>query len=38
LQYMPKVIELYGEYIVNMTVIQQQEFGAVPVLEFNSPF
>lgn len=36
--YAPKVIELYGEYIVNMSIIQAQELGAHEVLEYNSPF
>jgi hypothetical protein len=36
--YMPKVIELFGEYIVNMSIIQQQEFDSQQVEEFNSPF
>ena len=36
--YAPKVLELYGEYVVNMSIIQQQEFAAVEVIEFNSPF
>ena len=36
--YAPKVLELFGEYIVSMTIIQQQEFGAVNVPTHNSPF
>lgn len=36
--YAPKVLELYGEYIVNMSIIQEQETGAVAVPEFNSLF
>lgn len=36
--YAPRVLELFGEYIVNMTIIQQQEMGAVQVPEHNSCF
>lgn len=38
--YMPKVLEMYGEYVVSMGVIEAQEFGRVGVLsvEENCPF
>ncbi|HNF41601.1 MAG TPA: hypothetical protein PLS40_11515 [Bacteroidia bacterium] len=36
--YAPKVLELYGEYITNMCIIEQQEFAATVVPDFNSPF
>jgi len=36
--YAPKVIEHFGEFIVNMSIIQQQEMGAAEVQEFNSCF
>lgn len=31
LTYAPKVIEMYGEFISSMTVIQTQEFDAIPI-------
>jgi len=36
--YAPKVLELYGEFVVASTVIQQQDLNAVQVQEFNSAF
>lgn len=36
--YAPKVLELYGEFVVNMSIIQEQEHGATPVPDFNSCF
>lgn len=36
--YAPRVLELFGEFITNMSIIQQQEMGAITVPEFNSPF
>jgi len=36
--YAPRVLEMYGEYVVSMNVIQSQEYDAVRVPEFNSPF
>jgi hypothetical protein len=36
--YAPKVLELYGEFVVNMAVIQSQEFEATQVPEHNSCF
>lgn len=38
--YMPKVLEMYGEYVVSMGVIVDQEFGRVGVLTEaeNCPF
>ena len=38
LTYMPKVLELYGSYIINMAIIQSQEHAALEVPMFNSPF
>lgn len=38
LTYAPHVIEMYGEFIISMNVIQTQEFESIPVLEHNSPF
>lgn len=38
LTYAPKVVELYGEYIFNHSVIQMQEWSDVKVLENNSIF
>lgn len=38
LTYAPKVIEMYGEYIVANNLIESQEFEALEVQEFNSPF
>ena len=36
--YAPKVIECFGEFIVNMSVIQEQDFASTEVPEFNSCF
>jgi hypothetical protein len=36
--YSHKVLELYGEYVVNYGVIAMQEHEAATVEEFNSPF
>ena len=38
LTYAPKVIEEYGEYIVAGNLIESQEYDAMDVPEFNSPF
>lgn len=38
LTYAPKVIELYSEFIVSLNVYNQQEFNAITVAEYNSPF
>jgi len=38
LTYAPKTIEMYGEYIVANNLIESQEFEAIEVPEFNSPF
>jgi len=38
LTYAPKVIEEFGEYVVASNLIQSQEFDAIEVDEFNSPF
>ena len=38
LTYMPKVVELYGAYIVSMGVIEDQEHLAAKVLENNAAF
>ena len=38
LTYAPKVIEMYGEYVQSMNVIQNQEWEAQEVIEFNSAF
>jgi len=38
LTYAGKVIEMYGEYIVANNLIESQEYEAVEVPEFNSPF
>ena len=38
LTYAAKVIEMYGEYIVTINIIESQEFEAVEVPAFNSPF
>lgn len=37
-QYMPKVLEHYGEFIVNCSIIGTQDIGATYVPNFNSPF
>lgn len=38
--YAPRVIELYGEYILSSLTLEQQEYAAIPVREAleNSPF
>jgi hypothetical protein len=38
--YAPRVIEIYGEFILSSLTLEQQEFAALPVLEAldNSPF
>lgn len=36
--YAPKVLELYGEYLVSLGVIDSQEFAEIEVPEFNTPF
>jgi hypothetical protein len=38
LTYAPRVLEMYGEYVANRTIIQEQESLATEVVEFNSPF
>lgn len=38
LTYAPRVIELYGEFIQSMDVIQAQEMDSITVLEYNSTF
>ena len=38
LTYMPKVLEMYGEYIVNMGVLQYQAASEIDVPEHNSCF
>ena len=38
LAYAPKVIELYGEYIVSQSIIDSQEFENLGVVENNSWF
>jgi len=38
LTYAPKVIEMYGEYLVANNLIESQEYEAIEVPEFNSPF
>lgn len=38
LTYSPKVIELYGPQIEMYTIGDTQEWDAIPVLDFNSPF
>lgn len=38
LTYANKVIEEYGEFVVASNIIEQQEFAALEVIEFNSPF
>ena len=38
LTYAPKVIEEFGEYVVASNLIESQEFDAIEVPEFNSPF
>jgi hypothetical protein len=38
LTYANKVVEEYGEYVVASNIIEQQEFSALEVPAFNSPF
>lgn len=38
LTYAPKVVEEFGEYIVASNIIESQEFDALDVPDFNSPF
>lgn len=38
LTYMPKVIEMYGAYIVSMGLVISQEHDSAKVIEYNSPF
>ena len=37
-QYMPKVLEMYGEVISSKVTIAIQEFGVIDIPENNSPF
>lgn len=36
--YAPKTIEMYGEYVVNTSIIESENYNSVPVLLHNSPF
>ena len=36
--YAPKVIEMYGEFIVNMSILQEQELASTEVPDHNSCF
>lgn len=36
--YPPKVIELYGQYIVTTSILVSQDLSVIDVQEFNSPF
>lgn len=38
LTYAPKVVEEFAEYIIASNIIESQEFDALEVLDFNSPF
>jgi hypothetical protein len=38
LTYAPKVIELYGEFIISLDIIMSQEIESIPVLEHNTRF
>lgn len=38
LTYAPKVIELYGEYLMSLEILSAQELDAIEVLEHNSSF
>lgn len=38
LTYIPKAIEMYGHQMISLTVIEEQDYGAIKVLEMNSPF
>lgn len=38
LTYAPKVVGEFGEYIVSSSIIETQEFDALEVPDFNSPF
>lgn len=38
LTYANKVVEEYGEFVVASNIIEQQEFAALEVVGFNSPF
>jgi len=38
LTYAPKVVAEYGEYVVAQNIIETQEYDALEVVEFNSPF
>lgn len=36
LTYAPRMIELYGDFITSMNVIESQEYNAIPIIEHNS--
>lgn len=36
--YAPKTIEMYGEYVVNTSIIESENYNSVPILLHNSPF
>lgn len=38
LTYAPRVVEMFGEYIMSMNIVNSQDFESVGVLENNSPF
>lgn len=38
LTYAPKVVAEFGEYIISSNIIEMQEFDAMEVIDFNSPF
>lgn len=38
LTYAPRVVEMFGEYIMSLSIINQQQYDSVGVEEFNSPF
>ena len=38
LTYAPRVVSEFGEYVVSTGIIEGQEYEAMEVLEFNSPF
>ncbi len=38
LTYAPRVVQEFGEFVIASTIIESQEFEAIEVEEFNSPF
>jgi len=38
LTYAPLVVQEFGEYVVQGNIVESQEFDALEIIDFNSPF